>query len=405
MNINKIVNITLAVVIIIVIIGIILFFVNDKIKENEEDKVAVTFIENLNVEFGSKIKVSDFIQNINGTLLTDSEIETTSLGTKNVEFTYKSVRNKEKKKSFQINVVDTTKPKIFMTSNTLTVNVGYNKNLTEVFLSGDDCDSSPTREIIGDYDFNTAGNYDLTFKIIDASGNYETRNFTLIVKESTSSGTKTSTQTTSKIKFDDCISKYKNSNTMLGIDVSEWQSEIDWQTVKESGCEFAFIRVGYQKGFNGENVLDKYFERNIKGATEQGIKVGAYFYTYAKTVEEASSQAEYVLDKLKGYNVTLPVAFDWESWESFVSCNLSFYDINNLAKTFINRIEEGSLTGSLYSSKNYLQKIWYADEYENVWLAHYTKQTDYEGSYNAWQMCNTGRISGINGDVDIDIIY
>lgn len=97
--------------------------------------------------------------------------------------------------------------------------------------------------------------------------------------------------------------------------------------------------------------------------------------------------------------------FDWESFTSFAKSKMSFYDINQVAKAFIERAESYGYEGALYSSKNYLEKIWYADEFETVWLANYTSKTEYKGKYKFWQMCNTGKIDGINADVDIDIWY
>ena len=84
---------------------------------------------------------------------------------------------------------------------------------------------------------------------------------------------------------------------------------------------------------------------------------------------------------------------------------MSFYNINKVASTFIKVLEDNGYKASLYSSKNYLQRVWLTDDFENVWLAHYTKNTDYDKDYYLWQMCNTGRIAGINGDVDIDILF
>ena len=130
-----------------------------------------------------------------------------------------------------------------------------------------------------------------------------------------------------------------------------------------------------------------------------------YFYSYAKTVGEATNQADWIYEQIKDYKVEMPVVFDWESWTSFASAEMSFYDINNVAKTFIKRIEEYGYKGALYSSKNYLERIWYADEFDNVWLAHYTDMTDYTGKFQYWQMCDTGRIDGINENVDIDVWY
>lgn len=207
------------------------------------------------------------------------------------------------------------------------------------------------------------------------------------------------------ISFSNAIEKYKKSNTKIGIDVSQWQGDIDWQKVKSAGAEFAIIRVGYQKGYDGENVIDPYFINNITKAKEAKLKVGIYYYSYAKTVKQAKEQAEWVADKLKNYEIDLPVAFDWESWSSFVTCKMSFFDINQVAHTYCNTLKEHGYKTSLYSSKNYLEKVWYPEEFDYIWLAHYTSKTDYKNKYGMWQFCNTGKIDGINGDVDIDVLY
>lgn len=282
----------------------------------------------------------------------------------------------------------------------MTVVKGYNKDLTQVVLSGDNCDSNPRREIVGDYDFNKVGTYNLIFKITDSSNNTTEKPFTLNVVESIKNS---ETTNASKVKFSDAVNTYKKDDNSLGIDVSEWQGEIDWKKVKEAGCDFVFIRIGYQNGFDGEIKEDKYFKKNIEGALANNIKVGGYFNSYAKTSTETKEQAEWTYNKIKDYNIELPISFDWENWNSFVKCQLSFYDINNMAQTFINTLETRGYKSSLYSSKNYLQKIWYASDYENIWLAQYAKKADYEEKYQYWQMCNTGKIDGIYGDVDIDI--
>ena len=384
--------------IIVVIIGI--FVCIDKNKEHKEDAEALKLKEKLTVEFLENVKVSDFIEDLQGELLEDNKIETSSIGEKEVTFKYNSIRNKEKTKSVKINIVDTTKPEIYM-SETMTVIKGYNKDLTDTILSGDNCDSNPTRKIEGEYNVNEVGTYNLKFVITDASGNENSKNFTLNVVNSI----KTTQNVQKKIEFSEVLSKYKMDNTELGIDVSKWQGEIDWQTVKNAGTKFTFIRVGYQNGFDGENVEDEYFKANIEGAKEVGLDVGIYFYSYAKTINEIEDQVEWISNKLENYKIDLPIAFDWESWSSFNNCKLSFYDINNMAQTYIKMLENKGYKASLYSSKNYLEKIWYANEYENIWLANYTTKTEYNGNYQYWQCCNTGKIDGINGDVDIDIYY
>ncbi len=393
----------LIILFVIILISIGIFIIIDIQKEKQEDAVAVTFNDDLTVEFDTNVKVSEFIKELQGELIDDFYVNTESLGSQTVTFQYKSIRNKKKTRTFNINVVDTVKPLIYM-GNTVTVTKGYDKDLINLIFSGDNADPKPERQIIGDYDVNTVGDYKLTFNIKDQSGNEQSQDFTLKVVNA-KNGTGTAPVTASKIDFNEAITRYKNDNTRIGIDVSQWQGDVDWQKVKQAGAEFAIIRIGYQKDYDAEYVLDPCFEKNIKGAQEAGLDIGIYFYSYAKRVQEAEEQANWVADNLKDYNISLPIAFDWESWTSFVKCDISFHDINKLAKTFVDTLENKGYKGSVYGSKNYLQKVWYEDRFENIWLAHYTKETDYENKYYMWQFCNTGKIDGINGDVDIDVLY
>ena len=190
----------------------------------------------------------------------------------------------------------------------------------------------------------------------------------------------------------------------LGIDVSKWQGEIDWEKVKNAGAEFVIIRMGYQTDYDGENVIDPYFVANIEGAKRVGLPVGIYYYSYAKNIKQAKEQAEWVKEQIKQYEIELPIAFDWESWNSFNKAGMSFYTINKAANVFLDTLVENGYKGLLYSSKNYLEKIWNPTKHD-TWLAHYTSQTNYQGKYSIWQMCDTGRIDGINTNVDVDIMY
>ena len=405
---KKIIVLVIAIVIAVLIIGIIisvsllLKIEEDKKLEMQEDALAVNFKEDLTFEFASKVRLSECISYLSGEFIDDFYIDTTSLGNNKVEFQYKSQRGKIKSREFNINIVDTVAPSVYI-QNTITVPIGYEKDIAYSVLSGDNADPKPTRQIIGEYDLNKEGRYELKYIITDSSGNKTEKDFILKVVPKDEYNTNTTRR--EKVLFSDCLNKYKNEKSSLGIDVSKWQGDIDWKAVKNAGAEFAFIRIAYQSDFGGEYKLDKYFEQNIKGATEAGIKVGVYFYSYAKTTEDAIAQADWIHSQIKDYNVEMPIVFDWESWSSFSKSEMSFYDINNIAMTFIKRCEENGHIGALYSSKNYLEKIWNVDEFENIWLAHYTNETNYEGHYNFWQMCDTGRIDGINGAVDIDIWY
>ncbi len=403
MTMRKITPIIIVIVIIVIILVGFLIWLYCDIQENKRiDAEAVTLKSDMTIEFGSDAKVSDFLENLNGTLLNDYVIDTEVLGEIEVSFDFLNIKNKQRTATFYITTVDVTAPVIYSGAS-YTVKIGYSKNLTDVLLSGDDIDDNPTREILGDYDFNTVGNYNLTYVVTDSSGNETKKDFVLHVIED--KGTTTTTTTTETIYLDDIIVNYKTSNTKIGIDVSKWQGEINWEDVKNAGVEFAIIRVGYQTDYDGDYVVDPYFIANIEGAKTVGLPVGLYFYSYAKTVEQAAEQAQWVKEQIKDYEIDLPIAFDWESWSSFNTANMSFYKINKVANTFLNTLEEAGYQGMLYGSKNYLETIWDTDICHGIWLAHYTSNTSYDGEYIIWQRCETGGVNGINGNVDIDIMY
>lgn len=364
------------------------------------DAEAVGFREDLAAEFGRTVKAADFLTHLNGELLSDEEVVLEELGEREMTLEYKNVKSRQRTVKFRIEVVDRTPPKIF-SGGSYTVAVGAEDNLTEVLLSGDDADDNPRREILGEYDLDQVGSYDLTYAVTDASGNRTEKDFVLHVVKPTGGG---GTVARDKIEFSDVRAQQKTEKTQIGIDVSSWQGEIDWATVKAAGVEFAMIRIGYQVGYDGELVLDKYFLTNLEGAKAVGLPVGVYLYSYARNTDQAREQAEWVKENLRGYELELPIAFDWESWSSFNAAGMSFYTINKVARTFLEVLTEAGYEGMLYGSKNYLEKIWYPTEYD-VWVAQYYDRVTYGGEYRIWQMCDTGRVAGIYGDVDIDVMY
>ena len=387
-------------IILFIICGIFLGnFIHEKSLENTIDNTLFSVKDNNSIEVYSNKKITDFIYNLKGTLIDDFSIDINSLGKKEIIFSYNNESGHKRRGSFNINVVDTTNPVILL-NDSYSVIVGYNKNLTDVIMSFDNYDSNPIREIIGEYDLNTPGTYNLEYRITDSSGNVTSKKFKLNVLKKDKNNLINESSYTS---FKDVISNYKNDNTCIGIDVSKWQGDIDFDKLKESGVEFVIIRIGTQNGFDGEIIEDIYFKNNIRKAKESGIDVGLYFYSYAKSKEEVLKQARWIVKKLDGMKLELPIAYDWESWNSFNTTNLSLYEFNELAHIFMDYLEKNGYKSMLYGSKYYLNNVFSTDK--TIWLAHYTDKTDYEGKYYIWQMCNDGKVSGINGYVDIDILY
>lgn len=364
----------------------------------ENAVIDVKLNDNLDVEVYSEAVVSDFINSINGKIIDDYLINTKELGKKEIKFKFINDDDIEVKYSFNVNVVDTTKPWIF-SGNSFSINKGYTGNLEEELFCGDNYDNDPSCTLTGYYDYNTVGSYPLTFTGVDSSGNASTTNFNLVVKNKSNSSSGSS-----YINYSDVVSKHKNENTMIGLDVSRWQGDINFQAVKDAGVEFVFVRVGSQRGVGGEYYIDPKFHQNIKGFNEVGIPVGIYFYSYADSVKSAKAEAKWVVEQLKGYKVDLPVVFDWENWSFFQEFGVSFYNLTEIAKSYLGVVEDAGYEGMLYSSKNYLENVWYKTKYP-VWLAHYTEKTTYEGEYKVWQLCANGRVSGINGNVDINVMY
>lgn len=394
-------NIIIIICFLVIIIGIGSYFLINYLRVKNA-VIKVTLDDTLETEFLSDVKVSDFISDINGTIVDDYVIDTTDIGKKKIEFEYINDDNIKVKYNYEINVVDNVAPLIWL-NNSYTVNVGSDISLTDKILCGDDTDPNPTCEVIGEYNMNEAGTYPLVFKATDDSGNVTEKEFNLIVREHKTSGTSSGGVST-KTLFSEVVDAHKNENTEIGIDISKWQGDVDFNALKEAGVEFVIIRVGTSSGINGENLVDSKFEQNINGANKAGIPVGIYFYSYANSEDRAISDALWVLEQIKDYKVDLPIAFDWENWSFYNEFNLSFFGLSSMADSFVKTVRDAGYEGMLYSSKNYLEDIWFKGDYP-VWLAHYTTKTNYEGDYEFWQLCNNGRVAGINGDVDINIRY
>ena len=399
-------------IIIIAIIGIILIITGCVwivLLPPKVDNSGYTLIENLKIPVYSDIKVKDLITSVEGKVITNKTINTEKLGEQEVSFVYTNKDNKERTGVFNIEIVDEEEPLIWL-SGSYSARVGSDLHLEDEILCADNYDNKPNCRIEGDYDLNTAGTYNLTYVATDSSNNEERVNFTLnvydpapaieveekVVEEEPEKPVVTA--------FNDVVKAHKDENTEIGIDVSRWQEEIDFKKVKDAGATFVMIRVGAQQGMGGEYILDPYFKQNIENALVNDLKVGVYFYSYADSTEEAKKQADWVLKQIKDYKLTLPVAFDWECYNNFNQMELSLFGLNEVAETFLERVEEEGYDGMLYGSKNYLDSIWKYHDYD-VWLAHYTDETDYDSHYVMWQLCQDGQIDGINTAVDINVLY
>lgn len=199
-----------------------------------------------------------------------------------------------------------------------------------------------------------------------------------------------------------------DGHTVLqGIDVSEWQGVIDWEAVAEDGIDFAVIRCGYRGYAEEGNICeDSYFAENLAGAKEAGLAVGVYFYSQAVGRDEAVEEAAFVLQRLDGVELDLPVFFDWElSGTDTRTDSLPSANLNTAAKYFLQTVEDGGYQGGLYAYK-YLAYL----EYDLAqfaaypfWLAEYGT-TDFYYGYTFLQYTDAGSVDGIFGDVDRNLL-
>ena len=394
----------IAILILIIGITILIIYLNNRVVD---DNSGFTLKENLKTEIYTKANINDYIKNIEGKIIEKPQINTKKLGKQEISFIYLNKDNKKRRGTIEIEIVDTEKPLVWL-SNNYNTKIGEEINLKDKIICIDNYDKNPSCEIKGEYDINKEGIYPLTYKAIDSSGNKFEKEFTLTVYTPV---TKSENENTSQPQiepkytdFQEVIKNYKDENNEIGIDVSKWQGDIDFKKVKNAGATFVMIRVGSQNGVKGDYVLDPYFKQNIENALKNDLKVGIYFYSYADSEKEATKQANWVIKQIKEYDINLPVVFDFESFDILNDMELSIYGLNEIAHSFINTLEEKGYNGMLYGSKNYLISLW---KYHTnpVWLAHYTDNTNYGGEYFMWQMCDDGKIDGIEGYVDIDILY
>ena len=172
--------------------------------------------------------------------------------------------------------------------------------------------------------------------------------------------------------------------------------------------EYAIIRCGYRGSSSGALVEDPYFEKNILGAINAGIKVGIYFFTQAIDEVEAVEEASMVLSLIKDYNIAYPVFIDTEGAGG--NGRADFLDSNQrtaVCKAFCETIESAGYESGVYASRNWFYKQLNAAELEtyHIWLAEYSREPKYEGKYDFWQYTSSGTLEGIEGRVDFNLSY
>lgn len=215
------------------------------------------------------------------------------------------------------------------------------------------------------------------------------------------------------------VAENETDEITIGIDVAKYQGTIDWKKVSDSGIDFAIVRVGYRTLVSGEIVADSNAKYNMQEAQKYGIKVGAYFFSTAVSEAEAIEEANWVADYISKYQITYPVAYNCEGFETVNSRQYSMTKTQrtDVALAFLNRITERDYIGMFYASTSELQAEakWETTRIETaykIWVAQYPnapypqkEAPDYEGAYAMWQYTNQGTIAGIDKPVDVNVAY
>ena len=197
--------------------------------------------------------------------------------------------------------------------------------------------------------------------------------------------------------------------SLLGVDVSVHQDNIDWAKVKESGIDFAMVRLGYRGYGTGEAQLDENYAENIQGARDAGLDAGVYFFSQAITAEEAVEEANLVIESLDGLDVNYPVVYDWEIIydDTARTDNISVDVLTDCCVAFCETIKNAGYTPMIYQNKRtsiFKLDLNRLNDYD-FWLAEYNTEPTYYYDFDMWQYTSTGRVPGIEGDVDLNISF
>ncbi len=205
----------------------------------------------------------------------------------------------------------------------------------------------------------------------------------------------------------------------LGIDVSRFQEEIDWAQVAEAGIDFAMVRIGCRGLVSGAMVEDDRAAYNLREASENGIYVGAYFFSTAVNEEEVREEAQWVCSFLEDYVITYPVVYNCEGFQEETSrqYGMTSKERTALAQIFLDEIEAAGYMGMFYGAKGELQDslCWDTEALEaryRIWVAQYLEETypersgpEYEGACDMWQYTDQARVPGIRTVVDQNVAY
>jgi len=205
---------------------------------------------------------------------------------------------------------------------------------------------------------------------------------------------------------------YKENGTIIshkGIDASKYQGTIDFSKVKNSGVEYAMLRVGYRGYTAGSINKDTSFDTYVKDAIRNDISVGVYFFSQATSTAEAEEEADYVIKQISPYNITYPVVIDIEeiTEDTARQESLTNEQLTNVVIAFCEKIKAAGYTPMIYANMRYFAGKLQMERLENYekWYAFYADVPYMPYEFSMWQYSDSGSIDGISGKVDLDISF
>lgn len=208
------------------------------------------------------------------------------------------------------------------------------------------------------------------------------------------------------------LMKYYEDNKLVsyvGTDISKYQDYVDFVKLKKAGVNFVMLRVGARGYGSGQLVLDEYFADNIKRASDAGLEIGVYFFSQAITADEAVEEANMVLENIKDYKITYPVAFDMEYIANDTSRidNLTKAEKTAITKAFLDTIQAAGYKPMIYGNKEWLIKQVDMSKLTayDVWLSQQTDIPDYPYKFAMWQYSNEATLDGIAGYANLNISF
>lgn len=215
--------------------------------------------------------------------------------------------------------------------------------------------------------------------------------------------------TLSAFSGEDLTKRYEAQGyqTMLGIDVSKFQGNIDWEQVKNAGISYVMLRIGLRGYGSGKLVMDDRFYENLRGAKEQGLKTGVYFFSAAISEEEAREEAAFVLQAIEGQEMEMPIVFDTEPilYDTARTDELTGKQLTKITAAFCDAVQAAGYQPMVYANAKRLTTVLYLEELTAypLWLADYRMQPDFPYAFTMWQFTESGKVPGIEGAVDIDL--